>query len=67
MIFDIFETVLLWTASLEWGVWYQFSTQKMILYKFHLEWRAKFRHVAILATFGGYFCDLATMAPYMNI
>ena len=27
---EIFETVLLWTASLEWSLWYQFSTQNLM-------------------------------------
>ena len=30
-------------------------------YKFYLQGLAQFRQVAILAIFGGYFCDLAIM------
>ena len=54
-ISDIFETLLLWTASFKWSLWYQFSTQNLMLYKFHIIGLAKFRHLAILAIFGGYF------------
>ena len=51
----IFETLLLWTASFKWSLWYQFSTQHLIPYNFQLIGLAKFRHLAILAIFGGYF------------
>ena len=51
-ISENFETILHWTPSFEWSLWYQFSTQNLMLYKFHLRGLAKFRHLAI---FGGYF------------
>ena len=50
-----FQSVELWTAWSEWSLWYQFSTQNLMLFKFHFDGLAKFRHVAILAIFGGYF------------
>ena len=55
MISAIFEMSLLWTAWPKWSLWYQFSTQNLMPCKFHLIGLAKFRQVAILAVFWGYF------------
>ena len=54
-ISEIFKTLLPWTASFKWSLWYQLSTQNLMFYKLHLICFATFRHLAILAIFGCYF------------
>jgi len=54
-ISENFETILHWTPSFEWCLWYQFSTQNLMLFKLYRRGYAKFRHLAILVIFGGYF------------
>ena len=67
MISAIFEMLLLWTAWSELSLWYQFSTQNLMPSKFHLIGLAKFRQVAILAGFCGYFLWLLPRGWVNNV
>ena len=67
VILEIFEMALLWTAWSELSLWYQFSTQNLMPSKFHLIGLAKFRQVAILAGFCGYFLWLLPRGWVNNV
>ena len=62
-----FQSVVLWTAWSELSLWYQFSTQNLMPSKFHLIGLAKFRQVAILAVFCGYFLWLLPRGWVNNV
>ena len=51
----IFPFSAFWTGWFELSLWYQFFTQNLTLYKFYFWVFAKFRQLAILEIFGGYF------------
>ena len=67
VILEIFEMALLWTAWFESSLWYQFSTQNLMRYNFQKGRLAKFRHLAILAVFCGYFLWLLPRGWVNNV